>query len=148
MWTPNQKAAIEAPCADNIVSAAAGSGKTAVLVERIISRVLSGEVDIDKLLVVTFTTAAAAEKYWAVTALARPMMPRAEPMRIAAGGLGANSFSEGGILLMQRKSKNTRSVIRYSCSTWDIGPSKISIGIDSAAKIMPAAREISSVTGI
>lgn len=61
MWTPNQKAAIEAPCADNIVSAAAGSGKTAVLVERIISRVLSGDVDIDKLLVVTFTNAAAAE---------------------------------------------------------------------------------------
>ena len=47
----------------------------------------------------------------------RPMMPRAEPMRIAAGGLGANSFSDGGILLMQRKSKNTRSVIRYSCIT-------------------------------
>ena len=61
MWTTNQKAAIEAPCADNIVSAAAGSGKTAVLVERIISRVLSGDVDIDKLLVVTFTNVAAAE---------------------------------------------------------------------------------------
>lgn len=61
MWTTNQEDAIKATCADNIVSAAAGSGKTAVLVERIISRVLAGDVDIDRLLVVTFTNAAAAE---------------------------------------------------------------------------------------
>lgn len=61
MWTENQQKAIDAVCADNIVSAAAGSGKTAVMVERIINRVLSGKADIDKLLVVTFTNAAATE---------------------------------------------------------------------------------------
>ena len=61
MWTENQQTAIDAICADNLVSAAAGSGKTAVMVERIVNRVLSGKVDIDKLLVVTFTNAAASE---------------------------------------------------------------------------------------
>lgn len=60
-WTPSQQTAIDALCADNLVSAAAGSGKTAVMVERIISRVIKGEADIDKLLIVTFTNAAAAE---------------------------------------------------------------------------------------
>ncbi len=61
MWTQNQHDAINVDCADNLVSAAAGSGKTAVMVERIVSRILSGVVDIDKILVVTFTNAAAME---------------------------------------------------------------------------------------
>ena len=61
MWTKSQETAINAVCADNLVSAAAGSGKTAVMVQRIVDRVLSGQVDIDKLLVVTFTNAAASE---------------------------------------------------------------------------------------
>lgn len=38
-----------------------GSGKTAVLVERIINKILKEKVDIDKILVVTFTNAAASE---------------------------------------------------------------------------------------
>ncbi len=62
-WTPAQRAAIDARNADILVSAAAGSGKTAVLVERIIERMTDNQqpVDIDRLLVVTFTNAAAAE---------------------------------------------------------------------------------------
>ncbi len=60
-WTNEQSMAINAHCADNLVSAAAGSGKTAVMVERIVSRIISGAVDIDKILVVTFTNAAASE---------------------------------------------------------------------------------------
>lgn len=61
-WTPEQERAITIPVSDTIVSAAAGSGKTAVMAERIISR-LTGEnhVDIDKILVVTYTNAAASE---------------------------------------------------------------------------------------
>jgi len=61
MWTNNQQMAIDACVANNLVSAAAGSGKTAVMVERISQRILSGLVDIDRLLVVTFTNAAASE---------------------------------------------------------------------------------------
>ncbi len=62
-WTPAQSAAINAREADLLVAAAAGSGKTAVLVERIIQRITdkTQPVDLDRLLVVTFTNAAAAE---------------------------------------------------------------------------------------
>ena len=56
-WTPEQQAAIDRPGQTLLLSAAAGSGKTAVLVERIIRRLLDKDdpVDITELLVVTFT---------------------------------------------------------------------------------------------
>ena len=62
-WTSEQQKVIDLRNRDILVSAAAGSGKTAVLVERIIKLVTdSGNpVDIDRLLVVTFTRAAASE---------------------------------------------------------------------------------------
>ena len=64
-WTTEQQQSIEARGGTLLVSAAAGSGKTAVLVERILTRLLGTEdtppVDVDRLLVVTFTRAAAAE---------------------------------------------------------------------------------------
>ncbi|MEH7383675.1 helicase-exonuclease AddAB subunit AddA [Bacillus sp. JJ1533] len=62
-WTDDQWKAIVASGQDILVAAAAGSGKTAVLVERIIRKILSSEhpVDVDRLLVVTFTNASAAE---------------------------------------------------------------------------------------
>ena len=62
-WTAEQETAIYTEGTDVLVSAAAGSGKTAVLVERIIQKILTKEnpIDIDELLVVTFTNAAAQE---------------------------------------------------------------------------------------
>ena len=60
-WTKEQKQAIEEKGSNILVAAAAGSGKTAVLVERIIRKVIDDKIDIDKLLVVTFTNAAASE---------------------------------------------------------------------------------------
>ena len=62
-FTPEQQRVIELHNSNILVSAAAGSGKTAVLVERIIRMICDGEhpVDIDRLLIVTFTNAAAAE---------------------------------------------------------------------------------------
>lgn len=60
-WTDRQREAIETRNQNILVSAAAGSGKTAVLVERIIRLVIEEKVDIDQLLVVTFTKAAASE---------------------------------------------------------------------------------------
>lgn len=62
-WTKEQEKAIYTKGSDVLVAAAAGSGKTAVLVERIIQKLLDKQdpVDIDSLLVVTFTNAAAQE---------------------------------------------------------------------------------------
>src|SRR6185437_15821147 len=62
-WTDDQWKAIMAKGQDILVAAAAGSGKTAVLVERIIKKIISDEnpLHVDELLVVTFTNASAAE---------------------------------------------------------------------------------------
>ncbi len=62
-FTPDQQKVIDLRERNILVSAAAGSGKTAVLVERIIRMICdaSHPVDVDRLLIVTFTNAAAAE---------------------------------------------------------------------------------------
>ena len=60
-WTKEQSQAINEKGSNILVAAAAGSGKTAVLVERIINKIINENIDIDKLLVVTFTNAAASE---------------------------------------------------------------------------------------
>ncbi len=62
-WTPAQENAIKSRGGSLLVSAAAGSGKTAVLVERIVQRITDRQnpCDIDELLVVTFAKDAAAE---------------------------------------------------------------------------------------
>lgn len=60
-WTKEQEDAIYKKNSNILVAAAAGSGKTAVLVERIIQKIIKDGIDIDKLLVVTFTNAAASE---------------------------------------------------------------------------------------
>ena len=62
-WTNEQQKVIDLRGRNILVSAAAGSGKTAVLVERIISRLTQDDppLDVDRLLIVTYTEAAAAE---------------------------------------------------------------------------------------
>lgn len=60
-WTPEQNNAIEAQNSNLLVSAGAGSGKTAVLVNRILRLILTEAIPVDRLLVVTFTKAAAGE---------------------------------------------------------------------------------------
>ena len=62
-WTSDQQQVIDARNCNILVSAAAGSGKTAVLVERIIQRIIDPiqPINIDELLVITFTDAAASE---------------------------------------------------------------------------------------
>ena len=60
-WTKEQTQAIETSGNNLLVAAAAGSGKTAVLVERMIHKIVNEKVDIDKILIVTFTNAAASE---------------------------------------------------------------------------------------
>ncbi len=62
-WTPEQQRVINLRDCNILVSAAAGSGKTAVLVERILSRIMDKEnpINVDQFIIVTFTKAAAAE---------------------------------------------------------------------------------------
>ena len=60
-WTKEQEMAIKLSGRNLLVSAAAGSGKTSVLVARIMNRIINEKVDVDKILVVTFTNAAASE---------------------------------------------------------------------------------------
>ena len=60
-WTKEQLQAIETSGNNILVAAAAGSGKTAVLVERIINKIINEKINIDQILVVTFTNAAASE---------------------------------------------------------------------------------------
>ena len=60
-WTREQEQAIYEKGSNILVAAAAGSGKTAVLVERIINKIINEKIDIDKMLVVTFTNLAAAQ---------------------------------------------------------------------------------------
>ncbi len=60
-WTKEQLQAIQEKGSNILVAAAAGSGKTAVLVERIIQKIINEKMDINKMLIVTFTNAAASE---------------------------------------------------------------------------------------
>ena len=62
-WTDEQRAVIEHRNGNLLVSAAAGAGKTAVLIERIMGRLLDEKnpINLDEFLVVTYTRAAAGE---------------------------------------------------------------------------------------
>ena len=53
--TKQQQAVIEQPVGNILVSAAAGSGKTRVLTDRIVKRIITGESDVRSILVMTFT---------------------------------------------------------------------------------------------
>ena len=60
-WTSSQENAICAHGSSLLVSAAAGSGKTAVLVERLIRRIVNERLDVTQFLIITYTKAAASE---------------------------------------------------------------------------------------
>lgn len=60
-WTKNQQEAIDSRDQNLLLSAAAGSGKTAVLVERILNLMIKDRISIDEMLIITFTRAAAGE---------------------------------------------------------------------------------------
>ncbi|MCL2360239.1 MAG: helicase-exonuclease AddAB subunit AddA [Defluviitaleaceae bacterium] len=93
-FTPAQSAAITQDANEILVSAAAGSGKTAVLTERIL-RHISNNIGIDRLLVVTFTEAAAAEMKERVTEKIHALLNSENP-RHSGPDLG-DSAQVGGI---------------------------------------------------
>ncbi|MBM7562256.1 helicase-exonuclease AddAB subunit AddA [Fusibacter tunisiensis] len=96
-WTNEQLAAIEIRNVNLLVSAAAGSGKTAVLVERITRMIVEGLSDVDRMLVVTYTNAAAGE-----------MRSRIESALSSA----IEAYPERGSLLNQQIKKLNRAQIK------------------------------------
>ena len=116
-WSAAQLRAIEERGKNLLVAAAAGSGKTSVLVERIIRRILQGETDVDRLLVVTFTNAAAAEM--------RERIEAALAQEIAKGT--ASPKLERQLALLSNASISTlhafcQNVIRRNFSVIDLDP--------------------------
>ena len=82
-WTEDQLKAIKKRDSNILVSASAGSGKTAVLVERIIKKVLDEYLDVDKILVVTFTNAAAQElKEKILNAIYKALEQEKDPQKV------------------------------------------------------------------
>lgn len=103
-WTENQHNAIYATNGSVLVSAAAGSGKTAVLVERIIKLITreNSPVDVDRLLVVTFTRAAASEMKERVTQALNKL-------------LSADPFNKNLLIQKQKMFKSNISTIDSFC---------------------------------
>ena len=116
-WTKEQQQAISEREKNILVAAAAGSGKTAVLVERIVSKVLSGETDIDRLLVVTFTNAAAEEMRQRIAKkLAEAAVENPDDKRVARQLVLLNNASISTIHSF------CQSVIRRNFSAIDLDP--------------------------
>ncbi len=88
-WTPEQAEAITRRGQNLLVAAAAGSGKTAVLVERIKRLILEERCPIDRMLIVTFTNAAAAEMKEKIEKAIRKELDR------IAGALAAAASRDG-----------------------------------------------------
>ena len=88
-WTPEQAEAITRRGQNLLVAAAAGSGKTAVLVERIKRLILEERCPIDRMLIVTFTNAAAAEMKEKIEKAIRKEIDR------IAGALAAADWPQG-----------------------------------------------------
>ena len=85
--TAEQQAAVENRGRSLLVSAAAGSGKTKVLVERLFSYVESGEANLDDFLIITYTRAAAAELRGGVLIHAALRSEADRTVRLAAPGM-------------------------------------------------------------
>lgn len=91
-WTPRQEQAIQARNQEILVSAAAGSGKTAVLIERVHSLLKEG-MQLDRMLVMTFTKAAAEEMKERLTTLLSQQAVEDEHLRKQFLKLGAADIS-------------------------------------------------------
>ena len=124
-WTEEQVRAISEDRCNLLVSAAAGAGKTAVLVERIIRKITNAEnpVDIDRLLVVTFTNAAAAEMRERIGAALSRVLEEAE----VDGDLKVKKNLQRQLTLLGKSNITTihsfcLDVIRNNFHTIDLDP--------------------------
>ena len=116
-WTPDQQTAIDDRGGALLVSAAAGSGKTAVLTERVLRRLTdeNDPVDIDRLLLVTFTNAAAAEMRERIGA-ALGAAVAANPRDTVCGGSCSSCTARKSRLCMRCACRSRASRRRCSAS--------------------------------
>ncbi len=103
-WTPEQAQAIELRDKNILVAAAAGSGKTAVLVERIKRLILEDKCPIDRMLIVTFTNAAAAEMKEKIRkSISQTIGELAKQMEDAESGSEAYTQAEGTLTFLKQQ---------------------------------------------
>ncbi len=119
-WSDAQQRAIDSRGGSLLVAAAAGSGKTAVLTERIVQRILHGDCSIDELLIVTFTNAAAAEMRQRIEAKLQERMQGTKEKKVL-------ELLERQLILLSNASISTlhafcQTVIRRNFAAIDIDP--------------------------
>jgi len=122
-WTDEQKRAIETKGSNILLSAAAGSGKTTVLVARVLDLIANGNARIDRMLIVTFTRAASADMRRKLSA---------ELGRLAAGG---DERCREQLLLLERASITT---LHGFCSDF-LRTYFESAGVDPAFRVLDDA---------
>lgn len=122
-WTQEQRRAIETRGTNILLSAAAGSGKTTVLVARVLELVESGATDVDRMLIVTFTRAASSDM--------RAKLSRALNERAAAGDARCRAQQ----LLLERASIST---LHGFCSDF-LRVHFESAGVDPAFRVLDDA---------
>ena len=135
IWTPQQTRAVELFGSDLLVSASAGTGKTAVLAERILRLVAdpASEVGVDRLLVVTFTRAAAAEMRRRI----------AEGLRALAGPDPVGRHAARQLVLLDRADVGTlhsfcRNVVRSGFRDLGLDPASRILDADEARRLRAA----------
>jgi ATP-dependent helicase/nuclease subunit A len=130
MRTPSQIAAVETVNQDVLVSASAGAGKTTVLIDRLIKRILVDKIPVSRILALTFTDAAAAEmKHRLQTEMHRKLAE------------SYDSFLEEQLILLQTANISTihsfcLKVVKNFGYVIDLNPKQVNNTLDEATKVL------------
>ncbi|MBQ3574986.1 MAG: UvrD-helicase domain-containing protein [Clostridia bacterium] len=122
-WTDEQRLAIETKNSNILLSAAAGSGKTTVLVARVLDLIVNGGANIDRMLIVTFTRAASAD------------MRRKLSVELAKQASAGDARCRDQLLLLERASITT---LHGFCSDF-LRTYFESAGVDPAFRVLDDA---------
>lgn len=130
MKTPSQLAAVETVNQDILVSASAGAGKTTVLIDRLIKRILVDKIPVSRILALTFTEAAAAEmKHRLQTEMHRKLAESYDP------------FLEEQLILLQTANISTihsfcLTVVKNFGYVINLNPKQVNNILDEATKVL------------
>jgi ATP-dependent helicase/nuclease subunit A len=130
MKTASQLAAVETVDQDILVSASAGAGKTTVLIDRLIKRILVDKIPVSRILALTFTEAAAAEmKHRLQSEMHRKLAEIRDP------------FLEEQLILLQTANISTihsfcLTVVKNFGYVIDLNPKQVNNILDEATKVL------------